>query len=116
MLTITDKRKSLFLFGCLVIRIGIVLIAYYIESDWLWILGIFATMLILSWLRIMIFSPREKGIETFGKKIWWQNYRIIHVINYTVFAVLAFLSSDKSWIPLAFDVSIGFLLWLYHWF
>lgn len=108
------KSWALFLLGCMVVRTGLTVLAYYLDPAWLCIMGIFAVLLVLSWLRIMLWAPRNTGPEVFNGKIWWQSHRVVHVINYTVFAVLAFMSSSYSWIPLGADTLLGLLFFLHH--
>jgi len=48
------------------------------------------------------------------KKIWWNNLRVVHGLNYLIFAILAIQTSKNAWIPLAVDVSIGFIAWIIH--
>lgn len=96
------------------VRTGLVMVAWWLDPAWLWIMGMLAVLVVLGWLRIMYWAPRDKGPETFGGRIWWQSYRKYHVLTYSVFAAMAFAGSSHSWVPLAVDVVLGFGLYMQH--
>ena len=108
-----QKRFILFLFGCIVIRSLFVYISYK-YTNFLPLFGILALIPVIGWLNILFFNPRETGPEVFGEKIWWKNIRIIHMLLYFLFAILALTSFKKSWVILLIDVCIGLLAFLIH--
>jgi hypothetical protein len=109
-------RLGWFVFGCLVVRSAFVVAAYWCPVEYLYIGGIAAVLLVLSWLRIMLWAPRDQGFEVEDGKIWWQSYRTLHVLNYSLFALLAFLSIREAYIPLALDVLIGASVFTSHYY
>ena len=108
------KRILLFLFGCILIRTLFVFIAKYINPEYLPYLGALALLPAIGFLLIYINGWRKTGSEVFGGKIWWNNLRPIHALFYILFSILAFNKNIYSWVPLALDVIIGFLAFLYQ--
>jgi hypothetical protein len=110
-----QKRFILFLFGCISVRFLFVVIAKKINKAYLPMLGGLALIPAAGFLVIYLGGYRKTGGETFNQKIWWNNLRPIHSFLYFSFAFLAFNKSDKAFIPLLLDVSIGLLSFLkYH--
>jgi len=109
-----QKRKIMFLFGCIVVRFLFVLISKYINPRYLPILGILALIPAAGFTVIYLFDLRKRGNETFGQKIWWNNLRPIHASLYILFALLALKENKYSWIPLLLDVIIGLGAFINH--
>ena len=110
-----QKRFFLFLFCCIGVRFLFVLIAKYINKDYLPYLGIIALIPAISFIIIYLGNYRKKGREVFGSNIWWNNLRPVHASLYILFALLAIKKNMYSWIPLLIDVMIGlFSFLLYH--
>ena len=108
------KRFALFLLLCLTIRTGFVFLAYYLPPSTVQYFAIPALLLAASWMYIMFIRARDTGVEVNGERIWWQSLRPLHVAYYAVFSALALLKSEYAWVPLAFDVSLGFSAFLWH--
>ena len=104
------KRNILFIFGCIPVRFLIALAAC--PKKWLYLFCIFALIPIFGWLNILVFSPRTTGPEVFGEKIWWQNYRIIHLSLWIIAAIFAAKQSRYAAVFLFVDVFIGLGLFL----
>ena len=81
----------LFLFICLAIRIGFVLIAKFYNSNLFGIFGLFIGFL---FLYNFLMVKKDGKIH---KKIWWQNFRLVHSLNYLTFAILTFTLSSFLW-------------------
>lgn len=110
-----QQRFMMFLMGCIVVRIILVVLAATIPPTFLPIMGVFAVILVAGWLRIYLFAPRNTGPEVVGGKIWWNDLRPFHAAMWFWFAVLAFGKSQHAWVPLAVDVSVGLVGFLaYH--
>ena len=108
-----QKRFFLFLFGCISIRFLFVLIAKYINKDYLPYLGIIALIPAIGFTIIYLGDYRKKG--AFDNNAWWNNLRPVHASLYILFALLAIKKNIYSWIPLLIDVVIGiFAFLLYH--
>jgi hypothetical protein len=56
-----QKRFILFLFGCMLARGLLVLLAKYIDKAYLPYMGIFATIIALAWLILFMFDLRKTG-------------------------------------------------------
>ena len=101
------KRVLIFLLGCILIRIILVLIAKNINSDNLKLLGYLALLPGLGFMLIYLTGIRKTGLEMGGKMIWWNNLRPIHSLLYLMFAYNAINKKNNSWIYLLIDVIIG---------
>lgn len=112
-----QKRFLLFLLGCIGVRTLFVIIARYININYLPFLGYLALLPAICFIYIFITGSRQTGIEVFGDKIWWNNLRPIHAILYLLFAYNAINKNPISWIYLAIDVIFGlssFLIFHYN--
>jgi hypothetical protein len=111
------KRMLLFLFGCIGSRCLIAYIAKVINPEYLPYMGYIALIISLSFIYLFLFGNKkaDSQLEWSGdKKIWWNNLRVVHGLNYLIFAILAIQKKNNAWIPLAVDVSIGFIAWIIH--
>jgi len=57
---------------------------------------------------------RKTGIETGGKKIWWNSIRPIHGTIYLLFSFFAILGYKYAWILLLIDVFVGIFMEIKH--
>lgn len=110
---ITTKRILLFLFGCLVTRTILVVLAKKINNKYLPYLGVLSLIPALGFFIIFFGGFRKTGGETFGKPIWWNNLRPIHGTLYLIFAYLAINKNKNSYLPLLIDVIIGIIAYIY---
>lgn len=101
-----QKRFLLFLFGCILIRTILVIIAKN-NIDLLPIMGFFSLIISFGFLYIYANDLRKTGDEVFGNKIWWNNLRPIHGLLYGLFGIFALYKEPNSWIILLIDVIIG---------
>jgi hypothetical protein len=110
-----QKRILMFLIGCIGVRSLFVLLAKYININYLKYLGYLALLPAIGFIYIYLTGARKTGAETFGEKIWWNNLRPIHSILYFLFAYNAIKGNKKAWIYLLADVLIGLISFLiYH--
>jgi hypothetical protein len=110
-----QKRILLFLIGCIGLRSLFVVIAKYINVNYLKYLGYLALLPAIGFIYIYLTGSRKTGAETFGAKIWWNNLRPIHSLLYFIFAYNAIIGNRQAWIYLLVDVLIGLLSFLiYH--
>ena len=109
------KRMLMFLIGCIGVRSLFVVIAKYININYLKYLGYLALLPAIGFMYIYLTGSRKTGPETFGEKIWWNNLRPIHSILYFLFAYNAIIGNTHAWIYLLADVIIGLISFLiYH--
>ena len=108
------QRILLFLFGCITVRLLLVFIAKYTDTQYLPYLGIIALLPALGFITIYLFDLRKTGTEVFGDKIWWNDLRPVHACLYLLFALLAFKKNPLSWIVLLSDVLIGLVAFIYY--
>ena len=110
-----QKRFVMFLVGCIGVRSLLVIIAKYINIQYLKYLGYLALVPAIGFMYIFISGTRNTGAEVFGGKIWWNNLRPIHSILYFLFAYNAIMGNRNAWIFLLVDVLFGLTSFLiYH--
>lgn len=109
-----QKIFLMFLIGCIGLRSIFVIIAKYINTNYLKYLGLLALIPAIGFIYIYLTGSRKTGAEVFGKKIWWNNLRPIHSILYFLFAYNAIIGNKESWIYLFVDVLIGLISFLLH--
>ena len=110
-----QQRFLMFLIGCIGIRSLFVVIAKYINTNYLKYLGYLALLPAIGFIYIYLTGSRKTGAEVFGEKIWWNDLRPIHSILYFLFAYNAIIGNKQSWIYLLVDVSIGLIGFItYH--
>ena len=110
-----QKRFVMFLVGCIGVRSLLVIIAKYINIQYLKYLGYLALVPAIGFMYIFISGTRNTGAEVFGGKIWWNNLRPIHSILYFLFAYNAIMGNRNAWIILLVDVLFGLTSFLiYH--
>ncbi len=101
------KRNLLFLIGCIGTRTSFVLLAKFLNKQYVTYMGYFALLIAIGFSIIYFTGIRDTGAEVFGDKIWWNNLRPIHALLYFIFAFLAITKNDYAWVPLLIDVLIG---------
>ena len=109
-----QKIFLMFLIGCIGLRSIFVIIAKYINTNYLKYLGLLALIPAIGFIYIYLTGSRKTGAEVFGNKIWWNNLRPIHSILYFLFASNAIIGNKESWIYLFVDVVIGLISFLLH--
>ena len=109
-----QQRILMFLIGCIGVRSLFVIIAKYINTNYLKYLGYLALLPAIGFMYIFLTGSRKTGAETFGEKIWWNNLRPIHSILYFLFAYNAIIGNKQSWIYLLVDVLFGLISFLIH--
>ena len=92
------ERILLFLIGCIGLRSLFVVIAKYINPNYLKYLGYLALLQAIGFIYIYLTGSRKTGGETFGDKIWWN----------------AIMGNKQSWIYLLIDVLFGLLSFTVH--
>ena len=109
-----QQRFLMFLIGCIGIRSIFVVIAKYIDTNYLKYLGFLALLPAIGFIYIYLTGARKTGAEVFGEKIWWNDLRPIHSVLYFLFAYNAIIGNKHSWIYLFIDVLIGLISFLTH--
>ena len=109
-----QKRFLMFLIGCIGVRSLFVIIAKYVNTQYLKYLGYLALLPAIGFIYIYLTGSRKTGPETFGEKIWWNNLRPIHAILYLLFAYNAITGNKQAWLYLLADVLFGLLSFLIH--
>ena len=112
-----QKRFLLFLLGCIGVRSLFVLIAKYINTNYLKYLGYLALLPAIGFIYIYLTGTRKTGPETLGDKIWWNDLRPVHGLIYSLFAYNAINGNTFAWIYLLIDVIIGLISFLsFHYY
>ncbi len=102
-----QKRRLLFLFGCVPVRSALVYLAYTASPVVLQILGALALVPAFGFWYLYLTGSRKTGAEVFGERIWWNGLRPFHGLMYLLFAVLALFQVREAWIVLFADVLVG---------
>lgn len=111
------KRLLVYLIGCIGSRTLLTYVAKTINPDYLPYMGGLALPIAIGFIYIYIFGSEsaDKQLEWTGDKtVWWNDLRIVHGINYLIFAILAVQKSQYAWMVLGLDVSIGLIAWIVH--
>lgn len=107
------KRQINFIFGCIVSRAILVVLAARYPKE----LAIPSLLVALGFTAIYVLGLRKTGIETGGEPIWWDWLRPVHALLFAGFAIVAFREDHikyKAWVLLALDLFIGVLAWSKH--
>ena len=113
-MTDENKRLLIFIIFCMGIRALLVLIAKYINTEYLKYAGYLALIPAIGFMVIYLKGVGKTDVGVFGGKIWWNNLRPIHSILYFLFAYNAIIGNKQSWIYLLVDVLIGLISFLIH--
>ena len=109
-----QQRMLMFLIGCIGVRSLFVIIAKYVNTQYLKYMGYLALLPAIGFIYIYLTGSRKTGPETFGEKIWWNNLRPIHSMLYFLFAYNAINGNKQAWIYLLVDVLFGLISFLIH--
>ena len=109
-----QQRMLMFLIGCIGVRSLFVIIAKYVNTQYLKYMGYLALLPAIGFIYIYLTGSRKTGAETFGEKIWWNNLRPIHSMLYFLFAYNAINGNKQAWIYLLVDVLFGLISFLVH--
>jgi hypothetical protein len=104
-----SKRFMLFIFGCIPIRLLCAYISKIVNEKYLPYLALLALIPMIGWLYIYFINPRDTGPEVFGDKIWWNELRIVHALNYLLFIIYALQKKSFSYLVLFFDAIVGLM-------
>ncbi len=114
---VKTKRFLMFLIGCIGTRSLLAYVSKIINIDNLPYLGYLGLVIGISFVYIFVFGSEsaDKQLEWTGdKKIWWNDLRILHGLNYLLFGILAIQKTNYAWIVIAIDTLIGLIAWLFH--
>ena len=110
-----DNLIIYFFIGCIGTRLGLTLLAKYINTKYLPYLSIITLLIALGFLKNYItYKNSEKGF--FGNKVWWNNYRLIHSFFYLTFSVLAFAKNRYAYIILLIDTLLSVFFFINKYF
>jgi hypothetical protein len=107
-----QTRFLLFIFGCILVRTVLVIIAKN-NIEYLPLMGIPALAIASGFFYIYATNSRKTGGEVFGDEIWWNDLRPVHGLLYTIFGIMAIQHNPNSWIILLLDVVIGLSAFLH---
>lgn len=115
MLTLDNlsKRQINFIFGCILSRATIVVLASKYPKE----MAIPALAVATGFFVIYILGLRKTGLETNGEPIWWDWLRPVHAALFAGFSYVAYTQEKlryKAWVLLAIDLFIGVLAWTKH--
>ena len=109
------KRIILYLFGCVLFRFILVLIAKNIAIEKLPYMGYLASIPAIGFAVIYLGGLRKTGGEVFGDRIWWNSLRPIHSALYFLLVYMAVTMQRNAYRVLLLDVILGLVSFLgYH--
>jgi len=113
-----QKRFLMFLGACIPTR---VLIGYlgkkYYNHKNIKFLGYITMIISIGFIYIFTIGSKraDSQLEWSGeKKIWWNDFRIIHGILYLLFSYHILKKSKDAWKFIAIDTTIGLLAFFHH--
>jgi hypothetical protein len=93
---------------CIAVRALLAYLAATVPLQWLKVMAIPAFFIALGFTIIFLGGYRKTGIETGGRKIWWNSLRPVHATFYLLFAYFAWTGNrEVAWKLLAADVLVG---------
>lgn len=108
-----SKRQINFIFGCILSRATIVVLASRYPRE----MAVPTLIAAIGFFIIYILGLRKTGIETNGEPIWWDWLRPVHAALFAGFAFVAYSQDNlryKAWVLLAIDLFIGVIAWSKH--
>lgn len=110
-----ENRILYFLLGCIPLRIGIVLLAYFLPKEYLQYLSLIFLIVSFSFL-YLYFSNKRLDAPEGGGKTWWSHLRLLHGLLYLGACIYGLQQSSYVWIPLLIDVLLGLFSFLHKHF
>ena len=107
------QRMYLFILGCIPMRITLAMLPYYIDTAYLPYFGALLLFPAIGFLVLYFNNLRLNAFEG-GGRTWWADFRLLHGLLYLCAAIYAFQEQLLSAVPLAIDVILGFILFLYY--
>lgn len=107
------QSKTLFLLGCIPVRIALAVLAYALPEPYLRYLAIPLFLIGLSFLFLYLTNQRLYAPEA-GGVTWWRNWRPVHGMLYITAAVYAVTGRNIAALFLALDVTLGLAVFLTH--
>lgn len=101
------KPTTLFLVGCIPIRLIITYFANIVSKTTLKYMGYVALLPAIGFMYFYLSGTRKTGVETGGAPIWWNHLRPIHAAFYATFAYLAIVGDRRAWMALFADALFG---------
>lgn len=113
MMSFTQRERFLmFLFGCITIRLALVVLTLTLPSPLLRVLAVILLTMGIGFTIIFVLGLRRTGPETSGEKIWWNALRPVHAVLYITASYHAWRGNRRNaCIALMIDVAIGFVAW-----
>lgn len=108
------KNITLFLLGCIPLRLLYAYFASKATTEQLKLLAIPSLAIAISFFYLFIYDLRKEAGETFGDKMWWNDLRPLHGGLFLAFAVMAMKGNSNSYIPLLLDAIIGLGAFTYY--
>ena len=106
------NKSLLFMFVCLPARFLLAFLAYKINLYYLPFLSIISFFIGVQFIRHYI--KNEPKIGFFGSTVWWENYRLIHGIDYLLFSLAAFFKNKNAWFFLLLDAIFALIFFMYE--
>ena len=110
-----ERRRALFLLGCIPLRLIIAILPIYLDKSYLLYYGLLLSLPMFGFFYLYFNNLRLNASES-GGMTWWSEFRLLHASLYMCAVIYAFQGKRTAWIPLMLDVVIGMLLFLHNHF
>lgn len=102
----------LFLFVCFPARVLLAYFAKYLRGYYLLVFSLITFVIGIQFIRHYINNSPNVGF--FGSNVWWENYRLVHGLNYLMFSVAALYKYKNAWLFLLLDAFLALLFFIYE--
>ena len=105
-------KTLLFLFVCFPARLLFAFLAKTIKSYYLPFFSLIGFVIGIQFIKHYI--KNEPKIGFFGSNVWWENYRLVHGINFLLFSITALFKNSNAWLFLFLDAILALLFYIYE--
>ena len=105
-------KDVLFVLLCIPTRISLVVLAQRASVETVKAMGYVALLPVMGFLTLFASDGRSTG--AFGQPVWWNALRPVHAALYAVFSILAIAEKPLAWLPLAIDVLLGVIAFVWN--
>jgi hypothetical protein len=102
----------LFLFVCFPARVLLAYFAKYLRGYYLLVFSLITFIIGIQFIKNYITNSPNVGF--FGSDVWWENYRLVHGLNYLMFSFAAVYKIKTAWFFLLLDAFLALLFFIYE--
>ncbi len=111
------NRIILYFLICIPIRSYLIYLSLNLKNEKMnYLLTVLLVIGIAFIYKYTITDKNNLGNGAFNGKVWWNDLRLFHGINYVSFCILKYNGYNKSYYILIFDLIIGILCFINNYF